>query len=52
MACEMCGGTRGLREAVFYHYDPALKAQRRRAVNICAECAATMDIEPTGGAAE
>ena len=50
--CEMCGETQGLRDAVFFDYDPVLKAQKRRAVKLCGECASTMDIEPTGGAAE
>lgn len=52
MECEMCGATRGLRDAVFFDYDPVLKAQKRRTVKLCAECASTMDIEPKGGAAE
>jgi hypothetical protein len=52
MACEMCGSPGPLRDATFFDHDPVLKAQRRRPVKLCAECASSMEIEPTGGASE
>ncbi|MEM3087442.1 MAG: hypothetical protein QXO51_02420 [Halobacteria archaeon] len=52
MACEMCGAPGPLQDAVFFDHDPVLKAQQRRPVKLCAECASSMEIEPTGGASE
>lgn len=50
--CEVCGASGDLQDGTFYAHDPVLRAQQKRTVKLCAECAGRMEIDPRGGAPE